>query len=113
MTKIHLLPKGRSFLFVNLHKIRHWDIQSGSFEEIKNQKATWFIDPPYISAGKYYKYGNKDIDYDSLGDWCRERFGETIVCEQKGASWLPFNYLISSRGNCQQHHEVVWLNKNK
>jgi len=97
----------------NLHKIRHWDIQSGSFEEIKNQKATWFIDPPYISAGKYYKYGNKDIDYDSLGDWCRERFGETIVCEQKGASWLPFNYLISSRGNCQQHHEVVWLNKNK
>ena len=43
-----------------LPKIKHCDIRSGSYEEIKNQEATWFIDPPYNSnAGERYVFGSK------------------------------------------------------
>src|SRR3990167_10642526 len=36
----------------NLFKIRHWKIEFGSYNEIENQEATWFIDPPYQFGGE-------------------------------------------------------------
>jgi len=30
-----------------LYKIRHWEIRLGSYEDIPNESASWFIDPPY------------------------------------------------------------------
>jgi len=96
------------FIADNLYKIKHWKIKLGSYEEIENQKATWFIDPPYVIGGEYYKYSNKDIDYNNLGSWCNNRSGEIIVCERTGANWLPFTHLISSRGNLKTHEEAIF-----
>lgn len=94
----------------SLHKIRHWDIRLGTYEDAPDVKATWYIDPPYVSGGQYYKHSNKNIDFTQLGSWCRTRKGQTIVCEKTGADWLPFEHLVESRGNLKQHSEAVWLN---
>jgi site-specific DNA-adenine methylase len=94
----------------NLRKIRHWIIEQGDYTVSTNQEATWFIDPPYMVGGKYYKYGSKDIDYRLLSSWCKERKGQIIVCEASGADWLPFIHLSQSRGNRYQHNEAIWTN---
>ena len=92
----------------NLEKIRHWNIIHGDYKESPDIDATWFIDPPYVVGGKYYKYGSKDIDYNCLSGWCEQRKGQVIVCEAEGQNWLPFVSLVSSRGNRYQHKEVIW-----
>lgn len=70
-------------------QIKHWKIYNQSYEQLDNFPATWFVDPPYSSpAGKKYKYNQ--IDYAKLANWCKERQGQVIVCEQEGATWLPF-----------------------
>jgi len=61
----------------NLHKIRHWKIKCDDYYNVKNVKATWFIDPPYQEGGKYYRYN--EIDYTYLAKWCKERKGQVIV----------------------------------
>lgn len=71
-------------------KIKHWALYETSYEHLPNFEATWFVDPPYEQMGKYYKHGASGIDFAHLGTWCRERQGQTIVCEAEGASWLPF-----------------------
>jgi len=60
--------------------IRHWTISQTDYRDIPDQgPATWFIDPPYEVAGRAYRF--HDIDYANLGDWCRSRGGQAIVCE--------------------------------
>lgn len=98
-----------NYIAESLEKIRHWKIDCGDYKEVVNQEATWFIDPPYIIGGKYYKHGTKDINYSELSLWCQERLGQVIVCEAEGANWLPFYSLTTSRGNKYQHKEVIWL----
>lgn len=98
-----------NYIADNLYKIKHWSIEVKSFDEVENRAATWFIDPPYQNKGKYYKYGSKNIDYDVLSLWCQERVGQTIVCEDTSATWLPFKPLTTSRGNRYQHSEAIWL----
>lgn len=95
----------------NLHKIRHWKIICGDYTEAPDIIATWFIDPPYVVGGKYYKYGSKYLDYNFLGNWCKQKQGQVIVCEAEGQNWLPFKPLVSSRGNKYQHKEVMWTNQ--
>lgn len=93
----------------SLHKIRHWDIRLGSYEELKNEKATWFIDPPYQFGG--HAYVEKNIDYLNLSNWCVKRKGQCIVCENTKANWLPFNAMVASRGVNQKFTtEAVWTN---
>ena len=86
------------FIAKNLYKIKHWDIREGDYFDIKNEAATWFIDPPYQVAGKGYKHGSKDIDYSSLASWSREREGQVIVCENTTGTWLPFTPLYKVHG---------------
>lgn len=99
-----------------LKYIRHWRVIEGCYTSSPNVEATWFIDPPYEIAGKWqYRYGPKTIDYVSLGSWCKTRLGQTIVCENDGASWLPFEYLtrhggMTDKGVMHQSTEVVYLN---
>lgn len=63
----------------------------GNYDVAPDLTATWFIDPPYYNrSGALYPYGNKTIGYDTLGDWCQARSGQTMVCEAEGAVWLPF-----------------------
>lgn len=73
-----------------LSAIAHWRIIEGDYTRAPDVEATWFIDPPYMVAGKHYRFGNKTIDYTALAQWCRQRFGQVIVCENVGATWLPF-----------------------
>ncbi len=79
--------------------IRHWEIYEGSYEDLTNEEATWYVDPPYQkpNEGGHYKHGSKSIDFDHLGAWCQTREGQTIVCESSTADWLPFRFLLSSQ----------------
>lgn len=87
--------------------IRHWKVYNQSYDQISNRIATWFIDPPYHSSGKEYKF-NK-IDYNHLGQWCVERYGQTIVCEQFGAQWLNFKEFKKTKALCnKKSREVIW-----
>jgi hypothetical protein len=92
--------------------IRHWKIRETSYADIPDQTpATWFVDPPYEVAGRAYRF--HDIDYPTLGDWCRSRNGQTIVCENEGADWLPFapfrtiKGLEGKRGG-KKSEEAIW-----
>lgn len=71
-----------------LKYIRHWKVMESDYQEIPNIKGTWFIDPPYQTQGVHYPY-NK-IDFDHLSGWISNRNGQVIVCENDGATWLPF-----------------------
>jgi site-specific DNA-adenine methylase len=93
-----------------LPKIKHWDIRLGSYEDLINQKATWFIDPPYQRGGEHYKHSKKEIDFISLAKWSKEREGQIIVCENDGADWLPFNPLKEVWGGIKKSTEMIWLN---
>jgi hypothetical protein len=70
-------------------RIRHWEIIEGSYEDAPDVKAHWHIDPPYDNqAGR--SYACNDIDRKSLAQWCQSRVGWRQVCENDGATWLPF-----------------------
>jgi len=89
-----------------LPKIKHWIIKNQSFEELDNQESTWFVDPPYINGGQYYRHSQ--IDYSLLCEWCKERKGQTIVCENDGAVWLPFTPLKPMQGMRHKKTEMIW-----
>ena len=96
----------------NLFKIKHWTIELGSYESISNQKATWFVDPPYNSeAGKRYVFNSNGIDYIELAKWCKNRMGQIIVCEGINANWLPFKSMAVQRTNKKMSTEVIWCNE--
>ncbi len=92
----------------DLHKIRNWKIIHGSYEDILNQEATWFIDPPYqVGGGSYVE--NK-INFLELGEWCKNRQGQCLVCENTNADWLPFKRIIEQKGTHKITTEVIWSN---
>jgi hypothetical protein len=75
-----------------VHRIRHWKIKEGSYEQVPDVEAHWHIDPPYNNtAGRSYRCHN--LDYRALGKWCKRRRGFVQVCENDGAKWLPFKPL--------------------
>jgi len=93
----------------SLYKIKHWKIECASYEEIENKNATWFIDPPYQKGGIYYKHSSKKIDYPHLSEWCQNREGQVIVCEERGADWLPFQPFTLVRGvKSTSFQEAIW-----
>lgn len=97
----------------DLYKIRHWKIELGSYESIPNQCATWYIDPPYQNVGKAGYNVNergKAIDFPALGEWCKQRKGQAIVCEVTTADWLPFEPLKEQHGQKLTSTEAVWCN---
>jgi site-specific DNA-adenine methylase len=105
----------RARIASQLEAIRHWRIEQGSYEDIGNLEATWFIDPPYAKAGNRYRFGSRGIDYAKLALWCYERNGQVIVCEADAADWLPFHDLAEIDGTegrqkkDRARTEVMWL----
>lgn len=96
-----------------IDKIRHWKIIEGDYSDAPDGEATWFVDPPYDNAaGRHYRCGAGDIDYAALAQWCHTRVGQTIVCEQAGANWLPFTFWretrSATRGGARSSKEVIW-----
>lgn len=99
------------FIIKNLHKIRHWEIKLGSYDELENVEATWFIDPPYQFGGHEYKCSNKNIDFPKLAEWCQNRNGQVIVCENTKADWLPFKPMVEMQGTMFRTTEAIWSNQ--
>lgn len=95
-----------------LDKIRHWNVILGDYNDVQNDCATWFVDPPYKFGGEWYVCGNQKIDYDKLSEWCMSRAGQIIVCENTKASWLPFVPLKQMRGSKYTTTEAYWTNDN-
>jgi hypothetical protein len=106
-------PVVRAKLAAQVDHIRHWQVIEGSYEQAPDVLATWYVDPPYQEAGKHYRC--KFTDYAALADWCRSRRGQTIVCENVGATWLPFTPFEMAKSTPGAHgksysHEAIWLN---
>lgn len=93
-----------------LHKIKHWEIRSGSYDKIKNEPATWFIDPPYQHGGHAYKKSNKHIDFKHLATWSMERIGQSIVCENTKADWMDFKPFLNQNVLSGRNNEAIWSN---
>jgi hypothetical protein len=106
----------RARIASQLPQIRHWRVTEGSWADLPlgSHERTWFVDPPYNNrVGRRYRY--HDIDYRALGSWCYALPGQVIVCEQSGASWLPFEAfraIKSTEGRLRENRsaEVVWTN---
>ena len=93
-----------------LYKIKHWEIRCGSYEDIENEFATWFIDSPYEDGGHIYKHSNKKIDFSHLGTWSKIRMGQVIVCEKAKAKWLDFKPLSTHYTHNGIQEEGIWTN---
>lgn len=107
--------KCRDRIADQLKFIRHWKVQQGSYADLVNEKATWFIDPPYQGeAGKHYKFNHSQIDYEHLGKWCQSRQGMVIVCESSEADWLPFRPFVRNTKwghRAKKSHEVFYYQR--
>ncbi len=96
--------------------IAGWTIEQASYRQIPlGAEAHWHVDPPYNNdAGSRYPY--HDIDFIHLAEWCRSLPGAVDVCENVGATWLPFKPLyevVSTRGRRSGAYsqEAVWRNE--
>lgn len=94
------------YIAENLYKIKHWKAFLADYNDIPNEKATWFIDPPYQNGGKYYRH--HDIDYKQLSAWCDSRIGQVIICENSAADWHEFHPLVEMNGQLHKTLEVVY-----
>jgi len=95
----------------NVYRIKHWNIIKGSYEDLKNEEATWFIDPPYEFGGEHYVESTKNIDFVKLAEWCKSRNGQVIVCENTKATWLPFKPMKEMQGSQHKTVEAIWSNQ--
>jgi hypothetical protein len=101
-------------LEIVIPRVRHWRVSADHYKNLPNMAATWFVDPPYNNpAGAIYR--TVDVNYEYLAEWCRTRTGQTIVCENVGATWLPFAHLTKANGfrpAAQQLRkpEAIWTN---
>jgi len=82
----------------------------GNYEDLQNEEATWYIDPPYQFGGEYYIKSNKHIDFANLAEWCKSRLGQTIVCENTKADWLDFKPMKEMQGSMYKTTEAIWIN---
>lgn len=99
----------RNRVATQVEHIRHWRIIEGDYSLAPNVAATWFVDPPYNNrVGQYYVIA--DLDYRTLGEWCRSRRGQVIVCENEGADWLPFRSFATLKAglNGNGSKEVIY-----
>lgn len=101
----------RKLIASQLFKIKHWEIRLGCYKDLENETATWFVDPPYMFGGQAYKHSNKHIDFAELAEWCKTRNGQTIVCENMKADWLPFKPVTKMKGSIFRTTEALWLNE--
>lgn len=99
-------------LRVAIPTVRTWRITNLAYNELPELEATWFIDPPYAnSAGSLYR--TKFHQHLELGEWCRQRRGQVIVCENEGSDWLPFRELcppqgVMGRTRTRRTPEMIW-----
>ena len=102
--------RGKKSIADNLFKIGHWKAVNMIYDNLDNQKATWFIDPPYQHGGIWYHSSccSNHINYAYLANWCKSRKGQVIVCENSKANWLPFKNLHELSGQLHKTMEVIY-----
>ena len=101
--------KNKIKLSKEVNKVKHWQLIHGDYTMAPNEKATWYIDPPYQgNGGQYYRYGNKNFDYESLKNWIMDRSGQIIVCENTEADWMDFKPLVEIQGQKKKTTEVIF-----
>lgn len=101
--------RARDRVASEVHKIDGWSVVAGDFEDAPRlPEATYFIDPPYVDKGRYYRVRLAEPDYPRLAAWAQGLPGRRIVCEQEGADWLPFHPLASIKSTRGLSAEVVW-----
>jgi hypothetical protein len=88
-------PEVKQRVASQLQHIRHWKVVNAPYTAAPDVEATWFVDPPYSKAGKWYRHKFKD--YEGLGNWCLRRQGQLLVCEAAGADWLPFQPFLVAK----------------
>lgn len=115
-TKASRWRAGKQYIMDSLHKIKHWNIIKGDYRDSPNIEATWFIDPPYQTAGKYYQ--GEQPDYPLLAEWIETRKGQIIACEGEGATYLPFVPLQTAVNNGglnkgKRKQELVYIKDRK
>lgn len=112
----------RNTIASQLHMISHWKIYNCDYTEApeilakelpEEDEFTWFIDPPYQKAGHHYRYGANGIQYAELAKWCRSRPGQVIVCENKGAKWLPFKSFADVKTTRKKRSKETWWSNEK
>ena len=123
---IYLWENMRERVASQVERIRHWVVIEDDYSLASRfGAATYYVDPPYSGdAGRHYKEGPKGSDedlrawYSALGQWCRDLPGQVIVCENAGATWLPFRSFGQFRKGFGQKfqerpgsREVIWLNE--
>lgn len=104
----------RQTIASQVEAIGHWKVLNRSYVDCPTpRRATWFVDPPYEEAGRHYRFGSDRIDYPALAAWCYSRPGQVIVCENEGASWLPFRRLadVKTTRVDRRSKEVIWLSE--
>lgn len=102
------IPAAKKQIANQLYKIKHWTITQGDYKDIENENATWFIDPPYQNGG--HKYRVHKMDFQALGEWCKARNGQVIVCENTLADWMPFYSMSEMTGAFSNSTEAIWSN---
>jgi hypothetical protein len=76
--------RARLRIAASLHAVAHWQI-------------------------RHYRYSN--VDHDQVGAWAKDLPGDVVVCEQAGATWLPFEPLASIKSTCGRSDEVAWTQR--
>jgi site-specific DNA-adenine methylase len=101
--------KAKERIAKQLPLIEFWTITEDDFEASgSSDDATWFIDPPYVDKGKFYRV--KFSDHERLGRWAKARNGQVIVCEGPGADWLDFRPFGTFKSSTGRALERVWMN---
>jgi hypothetical protein len=90
-----------------LRMIEGWSVSLDLYANVPNEYATWYVDPPYVDKGKYYRVRFRE--YKELGAWCMSRRGQVIVCEGPGATWLPFEPLGSYKSSKGKATEMIFV----
>lgn len=94
-----------------LFKIRHWKFQCGDYSLLKNEVASWFLDPPYKKGGECYPMSSTKINFPDLAIWAGTRLGQTIVCEKHDADWMDFKPMKAHKGRTGMQLEGIWTNE--
>jgi hypothetical protein len=102
-------PAVRGRIAQSIELIRHWQIIEGDYMQSPEIEATWFVDPPYQRAGKYYRVSA--VNYLALSQWVKARAGLVIVCEQEGADWLPFVPFAATKARKGKSEELVYIER--
>lgn len=100
-------PAARARIAAQVDRIRGWKVFNEEYHEAPAERATWFIDPPYVtSARKQYEFS--EIDYSLLAAFSYDRKGLVINCDDISAKYLPFKEFRETQGVSKNTTEAMW-----